>query len=83
MSSQRSKHVSVTAEATVKFQPNVGRKKRKGKSVSFVLPDASEGATPTDTNSEMSNFSHDCNGIATDENLNNSPQQTAEKVSVY
>ncbi|CAL4888139.1 unnamed protein product [Urochloa decumbens] len=70
----------VSAEATCKSQPNVGRKKGKGKSVSFALSDASEVVTPTDTNL-MGNFSDSCNDKFTDENLSNFSQQTAEKNS--
>lgn len=58
------------AEATAKFLPSVGRKKR---SVTFVLPDDSEVVAPTD------NISEEYNDIGTDENLNSLPQQTAQK----
>ncbi|KAM0821378.1 hypothetical protein ACQ4PT_072270 [Festuca glaucescens] len=61
-----------SAEATAKFLPNVGRKKGKRKSVTFVLPDDSEVVAQTDTNSE------DRNDIRTDESLNTFPQQTAQ-----
>ncbi|KAM0874413.1 hypothetical protein ACQ4PT_037458 [Festuca glaucescens] len=61
-----------SAEATAKFLPNVGRKKGKRKSVTFVLPDDSEVVARTDTNSE------DRNDIRTDESLNTLPQQTAQ-----
>ncbi|PVH66175.1 hypothetical protein PAHAL_1G170700 [Panicum hallii] len=69
----------IIAEATCKSQPNVGREKGKGKSVSFGLSDASGVVTPTDTNSEMGNFSNSCNDKLTDENLRNLSQQTVEK----
>ncbi|PVH37224.1 hypothetical protein PAHAL_6G274100 [Panicum hallii] len=67
------------AEATCKSQPNVGREKGKGKSVSFGLSDASGVVTSTVTNSEMGNFSNSCNDKLTDENLRNLSQQTVEK----
>ncbi|CAN6278412.1 unnamed protein product [Urochloa humidicola] len=70
----------VSAEATYNSQPNVGRKKGKGKSVSFALSDASDVITPTDTNS-MGNFSDSCNDKLTDQNLSNFSQQLAEKNS--
>ncbi|PNT66400.1 hypothetical protein BRADI_3g11035v3, partial [Brachypodium distachyon] len=41
--------------ATAEFQPNIGRKKGKGKSVTFILRDASKGVAPADTGSERSN----------------------------
>ncbi|XP_062196159.1 uncharacterized protein LOC133899206 [Phragmites australis] len=70
----------VSAEHTVKSQPNAGEKKGKGKSVSFVPLDASEGISPTNIYSDMGYFDHSCNDTSTDENLNNAPQQAAEKV---
>ncbi|KAL5207384.1 hypothetical protein ABZP36_031819 [Zizania latifolia] len=68
-----------SVEATVKFQPYVRRKKGKEKLVSFVLPNVSDEVAPTDTNSEMSSFTHFCKDIVSDENLNNSLQQAVEK----
>ncbi|KAG8058793.1 hypothetical protein GUJ93_ZPchr0002g24373 [Zizania palustris] len=68
-----------SVEATVKFQPYVRRKKGKEKLVSFVLPNVSDALAPTDTNSEMSSFTHFCKDIVNDENLNNSLQQAVEK----
>ncbi|TVT96993.1 hypothetical protein EJB05_57777, partial [Eragrostis curvula] len=47
--------------------------KGKGKSVSFSLPDASEGVAPRDTNSEMDDFSRFC------DEFYNSSQQTTQK----
>uniref|UniRef100_A0ACD5U263 Uncharacterized protein n=1 Tax=Avena sativa TaxID=4498 RepID=A0ACD5U263_AVESA len=61
-----------SAEATAKFLPNGGKKKGKRKSVTFVLPNDSEGLAPTDTNPE------DRNGRGTDDNLDTLPQQTAQ-----
>ncbi|KAF0925941.1 hypothetical protein E2562_018742 [Oryza meyeriana var. granulata] len=71
-----------SGEATIKFQPYVRRKKGKGKSVSFSPPNVSDLVAPTEINSETSSFSHFCKDIATGENLNNLPQQAAEKVCV-
>jgi len=69
----------VSAEATCKSQSNVVREKGKGKSVSFALSDASGVVTPTDTNSEMGNFSDSFKDKLIDENLSNLSQQTSEK----
>ncbi|RCV06170.1 hypothetical protein SETIT_1G142100v2 [Setaria italica] len=71
----------VSAEATCKSQPSVGREKGKGKSVSFAMPDASGVVTPTVTNSEMDNVSDSYNDKLIDENLSNLSQQTVQKNS--
>ncbi|KQK17543.1 uncharacterized protein LOC104581510 isoform X3 [Brachypodium distachyon] len=71
-----------SAEATAKFQPNVKRKKGKGKSVTFILPNASDGVAPADTSSEWSNINHYCNDLGADESLNNLLEQTAQKHSL-
>jgi hypothetical protein len=60
----RNKRICFTAEP-----------KGKGKSVSFDLPDASEGVPPRHTNSVMDDFSSFC------DDLYNMPQKTAEKAS--
>lgn len=66
------KHISDTAQAAATFLLDLGKKKGKGKSVTFVLPDDYEGVAPTDT-------SH--NDIGSHENLNTLPQQAPQKVS--
>ncbi|KAL6633923.1 hypothetical protein ACP70R_026594 [Stipagrostis hirtigluma subsp. patula] len=75
----QSKLGEVSAEPTIKSPLNVGREKGKGESVSFVLPDASEGFSRTDINFKMGNLSYSCNEALTDGNLNNPPRQTADK----
>jgi transcription factor TFIIIB component B'' len=77
----KSKHIYFVAEATCKSQPNAGREKGKGKSVSFAMSDASGVVTPT--NSEMDNFRDSYNDKLTDENLSNLSQQTVQKVSAF
>lgn len=67
-----SKHISGTAEAAATFLLDLGKKKGKGKSVTFILPDDYEGVAATDTNH---------NDIGSDENLNTLPQQAPQKVS--
>ncbi|VAH08805.1 unnamed protein product [Triticum turgidum subsp. durum] len=61
-----------SAEAAATFLLDLGKKKSKGKSVTFVLPDDYEGVAATDTNH---------NDIGSDENLNTLPQQAPQKVS--
>ena len=61
----RSKYICFTAES-----------KGKGKSVSFVLPDTSEGVAPRDTNSVVCDFD------SFFDDLYDLPQKTAEKVSL-
>ncbi|XP_010227474.1 uncharacterized protein LOC104581510 isoform X2 [Brachypodium distachyon] len=78
-SSSSSRPPRFLAEATAKFQPNVKRKKGKGKSVTFILPNASDGVAPADTSSEWSNINHYCNDLGADESLNNLLEQTAQK----
>ncbi|VAH20661.1 unnamed protein product [Triticum turgidum subsp. durum] len=59
-----------SAEAAATFLLDLGKKKGKGKSVTFVLPDDYEGVAATDTNH---------NDIRSDENLNTLPQQAPQK----
>ncbi|KAF6990848.1 hypothetical protein CFC21_007997 [Triticum aestivum] len=59
-----------SAEAAATFLLDLGKKKGKGKSVTFVLPDDYEGVAATDTNH---------NDIHSDENLNTLPQQAPQK----
>ncbi|XP_048543918.1 uncharacterized protein LOC125522918 [Triticum urartu] len=59
-----------SAEAAATFLLDLGKKKSKGKSVTFVLPDDYEGVAATDTNH---------NDIGSDENLNTLPQQAPQK----
>ncbi|KAE8786032.1 Transcription factor TFIIIB component B'' [Hordeum vulgare] len=60
----------LSAEAAATFLLDLGKKKGKGKSVTFVLPDDYEWIAPTDTNH---------NDIGSDENLNTLLQQAPQK----